>query len=86
MPHQLGRRKLNGIIENLDKKAKTECGVMVENMNAAVARENVSTSETGEVSLNDLKSLMVQISKDITSSEKKLSLRIDALKSDLEGT
>ena len=82
-----GKRKLDDIVENLkytvDKKVKSS--VMADNVNGAGASKKDTTSEVGETSLCDLKSLMKQISKDIVSSEKKLATRIDALEADLEG-
>ena len=90
MTKKTGKRKLDDIVENLkhtvDKKVK--CCVMADNNSEAVSNENgldQHATESGETSLNDLKSLMQQINSNIVSSEKKLTTRIDALESELEG-
>lgn len=87
MTKKSNKRKLDVVVENLkhsvDKKAKSEQGVMADFVDNT-SMDN-QAEETGETNLCDLKSLMQQISADIKSSEKKLSLRIDVLESDLEG-
>lgn len=89
MTKKSAKRKLDVIVENLkdsvDKKAKSEQGVMADMMVEDGAQEKSLSIESGDTNFNELKSLMQQISKDIVSSEKKLSGRIDALEADLEG-